>query len=284
MSLAILNQYDARAVAIVKDQLAPEATDGELAYFFEMARNSHLRPGSQIVLIGRWDSRARRKVHRPQVTVEGRRAIAFRSGQCEGIEGPWWCGPRTEDNGFQLVWDEVWAPEADEDGNEPPPYCARVFVYRAGFKVPANGTAKWSEFKQTFKTDQGSWELVPLWKQMPSHMLAKVAESLALRRAFPEEIDAVTEAWGGDDEEAAAVAEAEATASAPLADPDTGELPPPQPVPAPVTGAPGPRRPVEQPSRASSRPARGRRDEVPLEVYDNLPEAQGNPDPGRPFE
>jgi hypothetical protein len=129
----------------------------------------------QIVLIGRWDSRAKRKVHRHQITVAGRRALAARTGELVGIEGPEWSGPR--DAQGALNWLEVW----DGDGY---PYCARVFVYRAGWVKPSNGTAKWSEFVQTNRDG----DLIGLWPTMPAHMLGKVAESLALRRAFPDVI------------------------------------------------------------------------------------------------
>jgi hypothetical protein len=129
----------------------------------------------QIVLIGRYDKRMRRIVHRPQVTVDGRRAIASRHGLV-GIEGPQWCAARKHEDDA-LDWLDVW----DRDGY---PYAARVFAYRAGWDKPTNGTVRWAEFAQR----DGNGELIPQWRAMPAHMLGKVAESLALRRAFPEAI------------------------------------------------------------------------------------------------
>lgn len=164
----------------IRDQLAPKATDLELEYFSAVCNRLDLSPfADQIVLIGRWDSRAGRDVHRHQITVAGRRALAARTGLLEGIDGPVWCGPRVD--GGPLDWREVW----DDDE---PPYCARVLVYRRNWKVPANGTAKWSEFRQTGKEKN----LTGLWAKMPAHMLGKCAESLALRRAFPDTITADT--------------------------------------------------------------------------------------------
>ena len=166
-----------RSLQTVRDQIAPDASADELAFFARVCAQLDLSPfAGQIVLIGRWDSRARRKVHRHQITVMGRRALAARTGELAGIEGPEWCGPR--DAHGELHWSELWTHDQD------PPYCARVFVYRKGWTKPANGTAKWVEFVQT--NNQG--ELLETWKQMPSHMLGKVAESMALRRAFPDVI------------------------------------------------------------------------------------------------
>jgi RecT family len=184
--VSTLDRYDpdARAIATLRDQIAPEASDDELALFARVCGALALSPfADQIVLIGRYDSRANRKVHRHQITVAGRRALAERTGELVGIDGPEWTGPR-DDRG-ELHWSELWT----EDGHEHPPYAARVFVYRAHWVKPANGTAKWSEFRQT--ANDGS--LLRMWRTMPAHMLGKVAESMALRRAFPNVIGAAVD-------------------------------------------------------------------------------------------
>jgi phage recombination protein Bet len=172
VSLAHVGQTS-QAIEELRAQIAPKANDSELAYFAQVCRQLDLSPfADQIVLIGRWDKRAQREVHRPQITVAGRRVLATRTGELRGIEGPVWSGPRDADG--NLNWLDVW------DNEDEPPYCARVLVHRAGWVVPANGTAKWSEMAQLDKEG----DPVLMWKRMPSHMLGKVAESLALRRAF----------------------------------------------------------------------------------------------------
>jgi RecT family len=175
--------------AAVRAQIAPDATDAELIVFAQVCANFGLSPfADQIVLVGRYNRRLSRLVHRHQITVAGRRALAARTGQLVGIEGPVWCGPRVRG---LLEWREVW-----DDENDQPPYCARVLVHRKGWVAPANGTAKWSEFVQ--KIDG---KIVQMWQQMPSHMLGKCAESLALRRAFPDVITPdVLGAFSGDDD------------------------------------------------------------------------------------
>lgn len=60
---------------------------------------------------------------------------------------------------------------------------ARVTVHRRG-RRPTTGVARWSEFVQK-KRDGNP---VRMWMTMPHHMLAKCAEALALRQAFPERL------------------------------------------------------------------------------------------------
>ena len=185
-------QDDSTARALVRVQLAPEASDAELAWFANVSRQLDLSPfADQLVLVGRWDKRVGRKVHRPQITVAGRRALAERTGEVVQIDGPEWTGPRDERG--VLHWDTLWTGDGTDY-----PYAARVFVKRRGWEKPANGTVKWSEFAQ--KANDGS--LLPMWARMPSHMLGKTAESLALRRAFPNVIGAAEDlagGWVGDD-------------------------------------------------------------------------------------
>jgi hypothetical protein len=203
LSVAKLNT---RGLELVREQLAPEATADELEWFAAVANHLKLDPFRQhIVLIARFDKRVGRKVHKPQVTVDGRLALAERTGELMGLDGPMWCGPR-EQWGGDLVWHEVWMDD------EHPPYCARVLVHRRDRDNPtANGTAKWSEFTKLI-TDGGNRPLPAQWRSMPSHMLGKVALNMALRRAFSEVIDIPVEA------EFDAV-EAEAMAPAPDASP-----------------------------------------------------------------
>lgn len=190
-------------IEVLREQIAPDATDAELAFFAEVCARLELSPfADQIVLIGRYDKRVGRPVHRHQLTVAGRRTLATRTGRLAGIEGPVWCGPR--DATGALVWTDVW--DHDE-----PPYCARVLVHVAGWTVPSNGTAKWDEFAQ----HDSSGKLLPTWRQMPSLMLGKCAESMALRRAFPDVIDpAIADNYplpvDGPDEDLAELAEASA--------------------------------------------------------------------------
>ena len=192
----------------LKAQIAPDASPAELRVFALVAARLELDPfAGQICLVGRYDKAAGRKVHRHQITVDGRLVIASRTGRLEGIDGPYWSGPRDDDG--ELVWRDVWTDDTE------PPYVARALVHVAGWNAPANGTAKWSEFAQTDNRGQ----LIPTWAAMPSHMLGKVALAMALRRGFPEVAGAVVlaESTTLEPDDAAIVAEAAPIVTAPAA-------------------------------------------------------------------
>ena len=74
-------------------------------------------------------------------------------------------------------WVDVWLKPT-------PPAAAKVGVYRTGFREPCYGIALFSEYAA--KTKSGG--LTKFWATMPALMIAKVAEALALRKAFPQEL------------------------------------------------------------------------------------------------
>ena len=170
-----------RAIDTLREQLAPEASDDELNWLAAVGQRLGLDPiAGHLVLIPRWDQRAGRKVHRPQITADGRLVLAERTGELDGFDGPEWCGARDAQGNHH--WVDLW----DEDD---PPHAARCLVYRRGRTHPANGTVRWKEFAQYNSNNV----LMPTWKQMPSHMLGTVALSLGLRRAFGDVIPADAE-------------------------------------------------------------------------------------------
>lgn len=128
----------------------------------------------QICFMVRYDGREKKNVFSHMITVDGLRTIAERSGKYQGQEGPFWCG---EDG----VWRDVWLD------HKKPPVAAKVGVYKQGFQAPLYAVAKFEEYKQT--TQDGG--LTMMWKKMPDLMVAKCAESLALRKAFPDELGGI---------------------------------------------------------------------------------------------
>ncbi len=58
---------------------------------------------------------------------------------------------------------------------------ARVRVWRKDWPRPAVGVARWEEYVQLTKEGKPT----KFWMQMPHNQLAKCAEALALRKAFP---------------------------------------------------------------------------------------------------
>ena len=65
-----------------------------------------------------------------------------------------------------------------------PPSAARVGVLRKGFSEVMFAVARFDAYAATNKEGK----LGPMWRKMPDVMIAKCAEALALRRAFPQEM------------------------------------------------------------------------------------------------
>ena len=157
-------------VELIKRTIAKGATDDELALFIQQCNRTGLDPFSrQIYAIKRWDSRLGRDVMTTQTSIDGLRLVAERSGNYDGQDAPEWKAKGQE-------WCEIWE-EVD------PPFAARIRVYKKGVPRAFVGIAKHSAYVQTSKDGRVN----SFWHKMPDHMLAKVAEALAIRKAFPQE-------------------------------------------------------------------------------------------------
>lgn len=131
-----------------------------------------------------------------QISIDGARLVAERSGQYEGQTTP-------EFTADGITWTQVWlSPE--------PPKAARVGVYRRGFRDALYAVALWDAYVQT--TFKG--EVTEMWRKMGPLMLAKCAEMLALRKAFPQDLSGLYSAEEMDQASTPATPVSEPQASA----------------------------------------------------------------------
>lgn len=163
------DKYDLIARTFCKD-----ASRDEIEMFLAICNRTGLDPfNRQIFAVKRWDTKAQRDTMQTQVSIDGFRLIAQRSGEYEGQTLPQWCG-------VDGVWRDVWL--ADQ-----PPHACRIGVYRKGFREACFAIAIWREYCQ-FKKD-GTPNA--MWGKMPALMLSKCAEALALRKSFAAELSGI---------------------------------------------------------------------------------------------
>lgn len=162
-------------IELIKRTFFMGSTDDELQLGIATAQRLGLSPeGRQIFFVKRstWDasSGTKKDVMSIQISIDGYRLVAERTGLYQGQLGPQWCGADGK-------WLECWLSKT-------PPVASRVAVLKKGFTEPMWAVAHWDEYVQTGK----GGEPTAMWKKMPRLMLAKCAESLALRKAFPNEL------------------------------------------------------------------------------------------------
>ncbi|NEA19848.1 phage recombination protein Bet [Streptomyces halstedii] len=164
-------------VAVLRQAgIKPQVTAAEMSGFLHLCQRTGLDPFSrQIYLIGRYSKKDQREIYTPQTGIDGYRVIAQRvtaqTGGSYGYEDTLWCDSSGR-------WRDVWLAQE-------PPAAAKVTVIRNGQRFSAVATFR--EYVQTWPDGNPKG----LWGQMPAGQIAKCAEALGLRKAFPHDLAGV---------------------------------------------------------------------------------------------
>jgi len=160
--------------------------------FLSLARRTGLDPlARQIYCIGRLSKG--RVEWSIQTGIDGFRVVADRSKKYAGQDPVQWL---TKDG----QWVDVFVPSLHGDH----PLAARATVYRSDWSRPMVAVAEWGAYAQT-KRD-GS--LNDMWTRQGPGQLAKCAEALVLRKAFPQDLSGI---YTGDEMGAVEVDESQVT-------------------------------------------------------------------------
>lgn len=159
--------YTQEQVDLIKRTICSGATNDELSLFIQQCKRTGLDPFSrQIHAVKRWNGREKREVMSIQTGIDGYRLIADRTGKYAGSDDP--------------VYDV-------ENAVHPGKATVTVWKIIDGARVAFSRSARWAEFVQLDKDGNPT----RFWQKMPYLMLGKVAEALALRAAFPQELSGI---------------------------------------------------------------------------------------------
>jgi phage recombination protein Bet len=145
---ALITQNNVEMLNTLRNTVAPGLTDSEFALFAEIVKSTGLNPVTKEV----WAIKAGGRLQL-MTGINGFLRIANSHPMFDGME-----------------------VEFDREGDRI--VAATAKVYRKDRRFPAVATAFMAEYGKP----------TPIWKQMPSVMLAKCAKSLAIREAFVQEL------------------------------------------------------------------------------------------------
>lgn len=150
----------------------PNLTDDEWSYFLCICDQKGIEPLSEMLVpVPSFDERRGRGDLKIIATIDALRLLAVRTRRYRGPVGPSWF----DKSGAAFdVWPHPY-----------PPLAAQVGVIRKGFRETVWGKALFDSYCQ-YEDDRG--KRVPTWYWLlhGANAIAKCAEALAIRRAFPE--------------------------------------------------------------------------------------------------
>lgn len=161
----IINYEDNKTIELLKNTVAQGATDDEFKLFAELCKSTGLNPFKKEI----WFIKTKGYTNNRNEFVDGKVQIMT------GINGFLAIANRhPQFDGMTIKIEE------DKNGLPQKAICS---VYRKDRKYPSTATALYKEFVKPSRNGSG------IWQTMPSIMLAKCAKSLALREAFPQELN-----------------------------------------------------------------------------------------------
>jgi phage recombination protein Bet len=169
--------WDKGQLAVLESSgIDQDVTEAELTAFLHECLRRKLDPFTrQIYLIGRYDNRKGRKVYRSQTSIDGFRLIARRAADKSGIDYSY------EDT----IWFDAEGKRHEIWLSDQPPAGAKVVVIRNGCRFDA--VARLGAYVQLDRNGNTTGQ----WRTMADVMIAKCAEALALRKAFPEDLGGI---------------------------------------------------------------------------------------------
>jgi len=147
-------EFKPEQIQLIKNTIAKDATDDELKLFLYQCQRTGLDPMTRQIYFMKRAGKVT-----IQTSIDGFRVIAERSGDYAGQDEPVF---------------------VKDDGDL---FCkVTVYRFRGDVRYPAAvGVAYWKEY-----CPPGGQDF--MWKKMPHTMLSKVAEALALRKAYPQDL------------------------------------------------------------------------------------------------
>lgn len=186
-------KWSKEEMQVLTDLIAKDCTPVELKLFSNVCHKTGLDPFSRQIYAIKRNSRDGKKMT-IQTSIDGFRAIAEDTGQYAGNDDA------VFDGGLTL------AEHIAKTGNpKTPPITATVTVYKMvdGQRCPYSASAAFAQYAQKS----------PVWENIPHTMIAKCAEALALRKAFPRKLSGL---YTGDEME-----QADNTPNTPIAEHQT---------------------------------------------------------------
>lgn len=177
------NYWNEAQLAALRHMGVEKATPGDLQVFHHVCTRTGLDPfARQIYMIarelseqvnGEWQKVTKYTI---QTGIDGFRLIgrraANRSKHTISVSAPEWAH---EDGSWRPVWMAAWGT----------PVAAKVVIKRDD--EPFEAVALFDEYKQTKRNG----DLTRMWAQRPAGQIAKCAEALAWRMAFPQDLSGI---------------------------------------------------------------------------------------------